>query len=210
MMHSADPNTKNNRTPGRPKRSEDELPMDQMILRISSELFMEYGYEAISLQQIAKECGVTKASIYYHFESKAQLFTASVTAMTGMARMHTKRIMEQEGPLLDRLRQLAETKLARPHGDFETIMREARPSLSAEQMQAIMSSEEAINDVLIASFQQSMDLGEIRNADTLFLAHTFYSLLMVGNREISADYNLTSAHLAHQIIDLFWNGIAPE
>lgn len=199
-----------NRSPGRPKRSEENLPMDQMILRISSELFMEYGYEAVSLQQIAKECGVTKASIYYHFENKAQLFTASVTAMTSMARMYTKVIMEQEAPLLDRLRQLAESKLAKPHGDFETIMREARPSLSPEQIQAIMSSEDAINDLLIASFQQSMKLGEIRTADALFLAHTFYSLLMVGNREIYADYNLSSTHLAHQIIDLFWHGIAPE
>lgn len=200
----------NTRTPGRPKRSEIDLPMDQMILQIASNLFMEYGYEAISLQQIAKECGVTKASIYYHFENKAQLFTASVTAMTGIARMRTKLIMEQDAPLLNRLRQLAERKLSNSHGDFETIMREARPSLSPEQVQAIMSSEEAINDILIASFQQAMDLGEIRNADTLFLAHIFYSLLMVGNRQIHADYNLSSAHLAHQIIDLFWHGIAPE
>jgi len=203
------PNNNITRLPGRPKRSEEELPIDQLILRIASNLFMENGYEAISLQQIAKACGVTKASIYYHFESKAQLFTASVTSMTGMARMHTKRIMEQKGPLLDRLRELAEVKLARPHGDFETIMREARASLSPEQIQTIMASEEAINDVLIHSFQQSMDQGEIRIGDPLFLAHTFYSLLMVGNREISADYNLSPTHLAHKIMDLFWHGVAP-
>ncbi|MEC0092420.1 TetR/AcrR family transcriptional regulator [Paenibacillus macquariensis] len=207
MTHPLNSNTP--RLPGRPKRSEEALPMDQMILRISSNLFMENGYEAISLQQIAKACGVTKASIYYHFENKAQLFTASVTSMTGMARMHTKRIMGQEGPLLDRLRELAEVKLARPHGDFETIMREARASLSPEQIQAIMASEEAITDVLTESFQQSMDRGEIRSGDPLFLAHTFSSLLMVGNREISADYNLSPSHLAHKIMDLFWHGVAP-
>jgi TetR/AcrR family transcriptional repressor of mexJK operon len=201
---------KNKRLPGRPKRKEDDSPIDQMILRIASKLFMDYGYEAVSLQQISKTCGVTKASIYYYFENKSQLFTASITTTMAQARIHTQRIMEQSVPLMDRLRQLAEVKLANPHGEFETIMREARPSLSQEQLQEILSSEEAIHDVLIESFQQSMDTGEIRTGNTLFLAHTFSSLLMLGNREATEDYNHSYANLAQEIIDFFWNGVAPK
>ena len=202
--------SKNKRSPGRPKLKVDDSPMDQMILRIASRLFMDYGYEAVSMQQISKACGVTKASIYYYFENKSQLFTASVTAMMGQARFHTQRIMEQDAPLMDRLRQLAEVKLANPHGEFETIMREARSSLLPEQLQEILSSEEAIHDVLVANFQQAMDRGEIRNGNALFLAHTFSSLLLLGNREVTGDYNHSYANLAQEIINLFWNGIAAK
>ncbi|MGF7048895.1 AcrR family transcriptional regulator [Paenibacillus sp. DS2015] len=191
------------RSPGRPKREEHDATIDQTILRTASQLFMDYGYEAVSLQQIAKACGITKASIYYHFESKAKLFTTSVTSMLNLAKMHTLRIMEQDKPLYDRLEQLAEVKLAKPHGDFEMIMREARPTLSAEQLQLIISAEENIHDVLIDSFQQSMDTGEIRPGNALFLAHTFASLITIGNKEITSSLG----NLSHNLIELFWNGM---
>lgn len=191
------------RSPGRPKREEHDTTIDDTILRTASQLFMDYGYEAVSLQQIAKACGVTKASIYYYFENKSQLFTTSVTTMMNQAKKHTLRIMEQDKPLYDRLKQLAEVKLAKPHGDFETIMREARPTLSPEQLQLIISAEESIHNVLIDSFQQSMDSGEIRSGNTLFLAHTFASLISVGNKEIINSYE----DLSRELMDLFWNGM---
>lgn len=44
------------------------------ILQIAEKLFTEYGYQAVSIREIARECGVTNAAIYYHFPDKESLF----------------------------------------------------------------------------------------------------------------------------------------
>ncbi len=43
------------------------------IQAVALELFIEQGFTATSLQQIADRIGVTKAALYYHFPSKADL-----------------------------------------------------------------------------------------------------------------------------------------
>jgi AcrR family transcriptional regulator len=44
-----------------------------LIQQVALELFIEQGFTATSLQQIADRIGVTKAALYYHFPSKAEL-----------------------------------------------------------------------------------------------------------------------------------------
>ncbi|GGG68642.1 TetR/AcrR family transcriptional regulator [Paenibacillus radicis (ex Gao et al. 2016)] len=44
-------------------------------MQAAFELFAEYGIEKTSLGMIAKKVGMTKPSIYYHFDSKEQLIS---------------------------------------------------------------------------------------------------------------------------------------
>ena len=44
------------------------------ILRVAVEYFSKFGYKSTSLEQIAKECNITKPAIYYHFKDKASLY----------------------------------------------------------------------------------------------------------------------------------------
>lgn len=46
------------------------------ILDVATKHFSNYGYELTSLENIAKECEVTKPAIYYHFKDKASLYEA--------------------------------------------------------------------------------------------------------------------------------------
>jgi AcrR family transcriptional regulator len=46
-----------------------------LIIVVASELFIEQGYKATSVRQIARAAGCTEAAIYYHFKNgKRQLF----------------------------------------------------------------------------------------------------------------------------------------
>lgn len=61
---------------------EQELsPVDRRtrIIETSTELFLEKGFAGTSMSAIAKACGITKASLYHHFEGKDELFSACVT-----------------------------------------------------------------------------------------------------------------------------------
>jgi AcrR family transcriptional regulator len=48
----------------------------QRILDVALDLFTEQGYDGTSLRQISEQLGVTKAALYYHFESKEDILMA--------------------------------------------------------------------------------------------------------------------------------------
>jgi AcrR family transcriptional regulator len=48
----------------------------ERILEVALDLFIEQGFEKTSLREIAERVGVTKAALYYHFESKDEILLA--------------------------------------------------------------------------------------------------------------------------------------
>ncbi|WP_145333584.1 TetR/AcrR family transcriptional regulator [Paenibacillus xylanexedens] len=194
------------RAPGRPKASTDQASAYNNILMTASRLFMEYGYEAVSLQQIASLCQVTKASIYYHFSSKPELFTIAITRMMAMGMQQTTLRLEEPGTLYKRLVNVADAKMQQSHVDTETMMREAETYLNADQFAQIRDAENRIFEVLATHFQREMDHGYLREANPLLLAQAFTSLLMLANREEVRRMHDTIAELAEELVGLFLNG----
>jgi TetR/AcrR family transcriptional repressor of mexJK operon len=59
----------------------EELPAKAaQVMEAGSRLFTEHGFGAVSMDQVAKVAGVSKATVYAHFQSKEQLFVAIVRA----------------------------------------------------------------------------------------------------------------------------------
>jgi AcrR family transcriptional regulator len=55
----------------------DRINRKDRIIEVASNLFLQQGYEATSVRQIADEVGVTEAALYYHFkDGKAELLQA--------------------------------------------------------------------------------------------------------------------------------------
>jgi AcrR family transcriptional regulator len=48
----------------------------ERILEVAQRRFIDHGYDATSLREIAEELGFTKAALYYHFQSKEELLQA--------------------------------------------------------------------------------------------------------------------------------------
>jgi len=48
----------------------------ERILDAALTLFAEKGYDATSMREIAEQLGITKAALYYHFDSKAEIVQA--------------------------------------------------------------------------------------------------------------------------------------
>lgn len=46
------------------------------VLVTAQELFAKHGYEAVGLEQVAADAGVTRGAVYHHFGSKKGLFEA--------------------------------------------------------------------------------------------------------------------------------------
>lgn len=48
------------------------------IQQVALQLFIEQGYDATSLREIAERLGLTKAALYYHFKSKDEIITSLI------------------------------------------------------------------------------------------------------------------------------------
>jgi AcrR family transcriptional regulator len=62
------------------------------ILAVASELFIEQGYDATSLREIAERLGLTKAALYYHFPSKEDILGALLEPTFAMATQLMERL----------------------------------------------------------------------------------------------------------------------
>ncbi len=54
--------------------------MRSRVLDVALELFSEHGFDGTTIQQIADRLGVTKAALYYHFESPKDEILAALIA----------------------------------------------------------------------------------------------------------------------------------
>jgi TetR/AcrR family acrAB operon transcriptional repressor len=52
----------------------DNEAREQRILNAAADLFIHYGYDKTTVDDVAREAGVSKGAIYLHFKSKDELF----------------------------------------------------------------------------------------------------------------------------------------
>lgn len=199
------------RSPGRPKSGERTDDIRDTVLLAASRLFLQSGYEPVSVHQIAEQAGVTKASVYYYFDSKPALFTAAVSAAMKRIAAVTAAIMEEPIPFRTRLEKLAAARMSHSHMEIEALLQEASEALADDQRDEIRRAERLIYAALADGFRHCQAEGQIAGgAHPDLLAYAFSSLLLAGNR---ADQLRSALHggpaLSEQVVALFWSGIAP-
>ncbi|QOS78706.1 TetR/AcrR family transcriptional regulator [Paenibacillus sp. JNUCC31] len=198
--------TDSQRLPGRPKQTEDDLPLQEIILQTAAKLFMEHGYEPVSLQQIAKACNVSKPSIYYHFTSKSELFKIAVTTMFKHVHQATSRLLREADHLEAGLLNVAEARLANPHAEIETMLRDSERYLSTEQIEEIRAAENKIYVELADYFEDAMDHNILRRKNSMLLAQTFSTMMVIGNKEDTLRKHNSTLNLGKEIVEIFLQG----
>lgn len=68
--------------------------MKEAILNKSLKMFVNHGFKSITMDDIAKEMGISKKTIYQHFESKNDLVAATVDYVFDSAMCRMKEIAE--------------------------------------------------------------------------------------------------------------------
>ncbi|CAM8648261.1 AcrR Transcriptional regulator [Comamonadaceae bacterium] len=94
------------------KTKEDALVTRELILDAAERVFHQRGVSRTSLQEIAKDAGLTRGAIYWHFDNKGELFHAMMERVTlpMMARM-TEITPDDEARPLDKIRRNTATAL---------------------------------------------------------------------------------------------------
>ena len=100
------------------RRPASEIPVSQRILEVAEQLAQTRGFNGFSYADVAEKLHVTKASLHYHFPSKADLGRALIE------RYHVVFVAALEA--IDREAQGGPDKLRRYAGLYDSVMRNDR------------------------------------------------------------------------------------
>ncbi|MFF2797360.1 TetR/AcrR family transcriptional regulator [Lysinibacillus xylanilyticus] len=195
---------------GRPRHDENAKPKKDIVLETATRLFIKEGYKNISMDDVAKACNVTKATIYYYYPTKGDLYTSALLAMMDRIRLSILQILEQPIVFKERLEQLIEIHLsATVDIDMKNFMREATINLSTSQLKEVQKAENNMYKTIEQAMQQEMEQGTIRKGNATFFAHAFMALMSVGYFKDGEGERLfqSEAMAAKEIVDFFWQSV---
>lgn len=201
---------KTSRTLGRPRQKDNKKPTKEVVLATATQLFIKQGYKNVSMDDVASACNVTKATIYYYFPTKGDLYESALIGMMERIRLHIERILTVEKPFQERLGQLAEVHLsATVDIDMRNFMREATINLSDAQLEKVHAAENAMYETIEHALQIEMEKGTIIQGNAKFYAHTFMALLTVGYFKDGEGNGLFQNYkeAAEEITNYFWSSI---
>jgi AcrR family transcriptional regulator len=101
------------RTP--PDAADDAIDKRERILDAAQKLFVRYGVKRTSIDDVAREAGIAKGTVYLSFQSKAEIFAAIADRLCASTLSDAKRIAVEAAPLTERLVGMLDCYIGAPH-----------------------------------------------------------------------------------------------
>ena len=186
--------------------------MKTTITRVAVDLFFQKGYFATSISEIARGCGIQKASIYYHFAGKEDLlFSIMETTM-----------QELLSSLQDSLARASGTEArlraaVRGHVCFhlkrqkETFIASSElRGLSPERLDAIVAQRDAYERLFQDLIRQGIDQGVYTGGDVKILSYAILTLCTAGASWFRSQGRLAVDAIAQIYENFVINGLKAE
>ncbi|MEC7764255.1 MAG: helix-turn-helix domain-containing protein [Pseudomonadota bacterium] len=87
----------------------------QVILTAAMEAFAQYGYRRVSMDEIAKRAGMSRAALYLHFRNKDDIFSTGVELYFAHVGQLMSRVLSEESDPVRALTAAFAAKVAPPY-----------------------------------------------------------------------------------------------
>jgi AcrR family transcriptional regulator len=185
----------------------------QRILDVAETLFMDRGYSAITLRDIADELGMKQASLYYHFpEGKEQIFVAMAQRLFERHREGLETALAHAGAdLRAQLGAVANWFSSQPPVKILGMFHSDIPALSHDHTQLLeWTARDSMYMPLRKAFVAAQERGEIRPTHPDLLAGSFLWLmdgLSYGQTKLGAPAREV---MAEDLISVLMDGLRPR
>ena len=163
--------------PGRPK----DLGKRAAILDAAKRLFVEQGYEGVSMDQIAAAAGVSKLTVYSHFGDKDTLFAAAARAYCEQRLPAELFDPYPEVPVRERLLEIGQAFYAMVSSPEAVSGHRilCTPQMADSAVPAMFweAGPKRVQAEFSALLQRRVEAGELEVADTALASSQFFTLL---------------------------------
>ncbi|MEO7001314.1 MAG: TetR/AcrR family transcriptional regulator [Ktedonobacterales bacterium] len=200
------------RRPGRPALHAPigAVETQSLILRQARQLFMQRGFADVSVGEVAEAVGVTKPTLYYHFQSKEGLYSAVLCELMREIGSYLRAIIGRDLSTRDRLREIAEGYFLHANTTMELMLRDTQELIGPERAAEVFAAyQREMFDPMLDLMRDGAQRGELRaGVDPNLLARAFLGLLDTFNEPGRRDTHPPEQHrsVAAQLVALFLDG----
>ena len=185
------------------------------ILEAAMNDFAKYGYEGSRMERIAGNVGINKASLYFHFKGKEELFRSLFDGIIGRYQTFIWKLFREteELPIKERLVRFYTGYLEYHWNNVETDFWNRIYYFPPEPMKEIIYRKTTEDKAYFISelsqiFSRGLDSGELSGTTSSAMASTFYYLLTcVALSSDILSYKEASVEM-DSCFTVFWRGIA--
>ncbi len=188
-------------------------PQKKEILAVARNLLAQYGYDGLSIRELAHQAGLATATIYHHFRDKEDILLHVLEYDAISANQRHSAIVESSLPVVEKLHVLLRSHLEMLHENrliaLSTVQRlktmEHHIPWFAERILSLLLQP------LVAVFEQGKAQGLFRPIDshktaitTLGMMHSLCAFCLAMNREP------TSEEMVDHIADIVLHGVTVQ
>ncbi len=183
--------------------------MKDTLISVAIDLFFKKGYFATSISDIAKGCGIQKASIYHHFPGKEDLlFCIMETTMVDLMAELNKNL-EQASDVEERMRAAVCS-----HVSFH-LKRQKETFIASSELRGLSEANLArlvsLRDQYEAVFQEligsGMEVGLFAPGDIKILSYAILTLCTAGAAWYKPNGRLSAAAIVKIYENFILNGL---
>ncbi len=179
------------------------------IYRTAAQMIYEKGFDAISMNEIAKALDLTKPGLYYHVKGKKQLLFSIMdfamdlldTRVVGPA----KSIADAEARL--RLIVTEHARLLTHEAGALAILIDEDAGLSGVQREEIVKRKRAYFDLLRETLDEIKAEGRLRPVDSTVAAFSLLGMVMWISRWYDPQGRLDSEHVLRDVTEIALGGV---
>ena len=181
-----------------------------MVIQKARELFTKYGYKKVSMDEIAREAGVTKKTVYTYFSSKEELFKYFIQEELDNMKKIVEDIEKEDLDFFEAVHQIIFQliKYKNKRQFFKLMTNEAEVLKSSIASKSLNLIDEQIQSYIYDIVKNAMDKGYIKKENpevVTFLVYKMYIALMFDWSETRE--KLDEEEIAKTILDILKNGL---
>jgi AcrR family transcriptional regulator len=197
--------------------NEDKSQRRDDIMSAAKKVFVDKGFQATTIADIAKEAGLSYGSVYWYFKSKDELFQELITAEELALRAHVEVALAASGIAFNYTEAAFRAVLRATFEFFEVekataklLFRDAYALDNRFDPQLGGIYERFLDDIE-ASIIAAQKHGEVVVAPPRMVAYTLTVLIgHLAHRRLTTDDGVSATEAANFVVSLILNGLRPR
>lgn len=187
--------------------------MQQRIIETAANLFMEHGFDGVSIRQIAEACKMSKAGLYYYFKDKEDLFLAVLGENLGVFERLVSELQTKPDSTRTIISSFIQTVFLELPPNVRSMFQKAQQDLSKVNPHDRAAFNQRYHENFLSPlakiFEAGMTSGQIRNLNP---HSTVWALLGLMYPFFNSQFteNEGKEHIGFLIETIFFEGIAVE
>lgn len=148
------------------------------IFESAIKIFSTYGYSGATMDGIAAQAGLAKGTLYYHFNSKEEIFNYIIEKGMNVIKERIQEMVDEQSDSLSRLKALIKVQLNMfyENRDFFKVIMSQLWGQESRQLELREVVNEFIKNIE-GYLERAMNDGFIKKGEKSFMAYTIFGSL---------------------------------